>query len=114
MKTASDPRHRHRIALVQALYGYSFTGAVTDTIAPIVARIGDIDEKIASVATARNITDTNKIDLAILRLGVFELMEAKVAPNITIDEAIEIAKEYGSDNSSKFVNAVLSALAKTV
>jgi len=56
----------------------------------------------------------NKIDLAMLRVGVFELMEGEVKPAIIIDEAVEIAKEYGSDNSSKFIHAVLNALTKQV
>lgn len=111
MKTAQDPRHLRRVALVKELFAYSFSGESTSDIQPIVEQLDSIDALIASVATEWRLSDMNKIDLAILRLGVFELTKKEVTENITIDEAIEIAKEYGADQSSKFVNAVLSKIA---
>ncbi len=111
MKTSHDPRHLHRISQVKLLYTYSFAGVVTSEIEAVVAKIPELDEKIKLVATEWSIADMNKIDLAILRLGVFELLQKENKPAIIIDEAIEIAKEFGADHSSKFVNAVLSKIA---
>jgi N utilization substance protein B len=55
----------------------------------------------------------NKIDLAILRLAVFELIiENSQPPKVIIDEAVELAKEFGSESSSKFVNGVLGTILK--
>ncbi len=55
----------------------------------------------------------NKIDLAILRLGVFELIiEQKEPQKVIIDEAVELGKEFGAENSPKFVNGVLGAILK--
>jgi N utilization substance protein B len=55
----------------------------------------------------------SKIDLAILRLGVYELtIQKKEPPKVVIDEAVELAKSYGGDNSSKLVNGVLGTIWK--
>jgi transcription antitermination protein NusB len=111
MKTSRDPRHLHRIELVKTLYTYSFSGEVTEEIKDIVARLTSIDQTIQDIATDHPLSQINKIDLAILRLGVFELEQKENTPNVVIDEAIEIAKEYGGDNSKNFINAVLSKVA---
>ncbi|MEP7167393.1 MAG: transcription antitermination factor NusB [Candidatus Woesebacteria bacterium] len=111
MKTSKDPRHQQRIQLVKALFTYSFSSEGTEEIADIVAKLPAIDELIKGVAKDHPLQDINKIDLAILRLGVFELEKKELSPNIIIDEAIEIAKEYGAENSKNFVNAVLSKIA---
>jgi N utilization substance protein B len=51
------------------------------------------------------------VDRNILRLGIFELIYAeKIPPKVAINEAIEIAKAFGSDSSSKFVNGVLGSI----
>lgn len=53
----------------------------------------------------------SRIDRAILQLGIYELKyEDEIPPLVTINEAVELAKEMGNDNSHKFVNGVLSTL----
>ena len=53
----------------------------------------------------------NRIDLAILRLASYELMvEQKEPKNVIIDEAVELAKEYGNESSPGFVNGVLGKI----
>jgi transcription antitermination protein NusB len=55
-----------------------------------------------------------KVDLAVLRLSAYSLLYQKDVPaQITIDEAIEIVKEYGSEDSYRFVNGVLDAIWKS-
>lgn len=57
----------------------------------------------------------NKVSLAILRMSIYSLLFQKdISPSIVIDEAVDIAKEYGEDDSFKFVNAVLDNIRKTV
>jgi transcription antitermination protein NusB len=52
-----------------------------------------------------------KIDIEILRIAIFEGFIAKITPpKVAIDEAIELAKDFGGDPSSKFVNGVLGGL----
>ena len=52
--------------------------------------------------------------MAVLRLATYELMKAKQPTKVVIDEAVELAKAFGSENSAKFVNGVLDAVAKDV
>lgn len=55
-----------------------------------------------------------KVDLAILRLAVYELKFAQTPPPVVINEAIELAKEYASDDSKRFINGMLDRIAKEV
>ena len=117
MKTALDPRHKTRQDIVQLLFSYSF---VEQNIPNVNARevIGKkeaIDEKIKSIAPEFPIEKINKVDLAILRLAVFELQFEKKAPaKVIIDEAIELAKEFGGDASPGFINGALGKLLKEI
>lgn len=113
MKTARDPRHQQREKKVQLLYQYSFQPEKTKDplIAPIIKHLSQIDEMIGQAAPSWPIEKLNKIDLAILRLAAWELkLEKKVPPKVAIDEAVELAKKYGSENSPKFINGALGAL----
>jgi N utilization substance protein B len=54
-----------------------------------------------------------KVDLAILRVSIYSLLfQTDIAPQITIDEAIEIAKEFGAEDSYRFINGILDAVWK--
>lgn len=73
----------------------------------------EIDEIIQSVSEHWRISRMALVDRNILRLAAFELMHGKdLAPAIVIDEAIEIAKKYSSDQAVVFVNGILDALNK--
>lgn len=110
MKTANDPRHRKRIEKVKALYTYSFSGVASKDIEEIVEKLPEIDARIAQAAPERPVTDMNKVDLAIVREGVFELLGGG-KKEIVIDEMVEIAKVFGADSTPKFVNATLNTIA---
>lgn len=114
MKTSQDPRHLRRIELMQKLFSLGFPGATKDkTIAQIGKHIITIDEAIGAAAPEWPVDKISKIDLAILRLSIFELtVEKKEPPKVIIDEAVEIAKEFGNENSAKFVNGVLGTILK--
>ncbi len=109
MKTSSDPRHKRRQHIVQELFKVDFYTQPIDTIAkPIIENKQLIDERIQQAAPEFPIEKINKIDLAILRLAVFELLIEKKEPaNVIIDEAIELAKEFSGDTSPAFVNGAL-------
>ena len=68
--------------------------------------------KIKKAAPTWPIEKLNKIDLAILRLAVFELENQQTPPKVVIDEAIELAKEFGAESSASFVNGVLGTIYK--
>ena len=111
MKTASDPRHKIRRKIVKDLFANSFASQTTTlTTKKILNNLPEIDEKISKAAPEWPIEKINKIDLAILRLATWELMENKLPQKVVIDEAIELAKEYGSENSFSFVNGVLGTI----
>ncbi len=70
-----------------------------------------LDEQLQPVAPEWPLDQIARIDHIILRLGLWELLnERDVPPKVVINEAIELAKAFGSDNSSKFVNGVLGTL----
>ena len=57
----------------------------------------------------------NRVDLAVLRMSVFALMfRSEIHPSIVIDEAIDISREFGTDDSYRFVNGVLDSIRKTL
>lgn len=112
MKTALDPRHKKRQRLVEDLFKADFHKQKIEKDAKnILARIDFIDKSIQKAAPQFSIDKINKIDLAILRLAVFELLvEKKQPPKVIIDEAIELAKEYGGETSPSFINGALAQL----
>lgn len=73
-------------------------------------KLPQIDQEIQACAPEWPISQINRVDLAVLRLGVWELMEGENPYKVVIDEAVELAKEYGSENSPKFINGVLGAV----
>lgn len=109
MKKKSDPRHQKRIHLMQQLFSYNTNpkGKYLD-IQEIIKNLSQIDKIIAKSAPQWPIEKINKIDLSILRLAIFELLLKREAPQkVAIDEAVELAKEYGAESSASFVNGVL-------
>lgn len=112
MKTPLDPRHKRRQKLVEELFKVDFHKQSVSTQAKkILESIGFIDKQIQKIASQFPIDKINKVDLAILRLAVFELLiEKREPPKVIIDEAIELAKEYGGSTSPSFINGALAEL----
>ena len=113
-----DQRHQKRVELLQDLFACTFTANNLEnclstregTIVDILNQLTELDELIQKVAPERPLADINKVDLAILRLIVFESKHTKTPKKVLIDEGIELAKEFGSENSSRFVNGALAKL----
>ena len=135
-------RHLGRIVVLQTLYEYEFRSQSEDEnvdLADIIARnmeryedtIGDkqfvqdllngiverqveLDTKLQPMAPEWPISQISRIDRNVLRMGLFELlyMQETVPPKVAINEAVELAKAFGSDNSSKFINGVLGTAFK--
>lgn len=111
MKLKSDPRHRQRIKRMRALFAFDFHAEIIDPdIASVVADLETIDGEISTAAPEWPIAQINKVDLAVLRLAIFEIKHKEIPYKVAIDEAVELAKEYGSDNSAKFINGVLGTV----
>lgn len=74
----------------------------------VVDRIKDIDEKINTVSVGWKTSRMGKVDLTIIRLAVYEILYDDTIPNaVAINEAVELAKKFGTEESSAFVNGVL-------
>lgn len=99
---------------MQQLFSYSFRPvAPHEETAPIIANIDDIDGYIEKAASEWPLPKIAKIDLAILRLAVWEIMfDSSTPQKVVIDEAVELAKSYGNEHSAKFVNGVLGTIIK--
>lgn len=141
MKRLTDPRHLSRILVLQELFREDF-GKVNSFITEDVSvddlvqineiseynkdlyqnildgvpqEIEQIDEIIKKYAPQWNIDQMKLVDLQILRIAIYEGFLAKITPpKVAIDEAIEIAKEFGGESSGKFVNGVLGAIYEEV
>ncbi|GLS91206.1 N utilization substance protein B [Psychromonas marina] len=129
MKMKPAERRRARQFAVQAVYQWQITGATfaqiveqfsvdqdlskTDVpyfkelLSGVINRKETLDEKL-SPYLSRKIGDVDMVDIAILRLAMFELSYRTDVPHkVVLNEAIELAKDFATDESYKFVNGVL-------
>lgn len=130
-------RHLSRLVAMQTLYEVDFRpGAKIDEIKErnihefegnvdvefynmivdgVMKNQADLDEMISSSAPEWPIDQIPPIDRIILELSIFELKyEKDLPPKVAIDEAVELAKQFGADNSSKFINGVLGSVFKNL
>ena len=130
-------RRKSRAVILQALYEIDSSGHSADEVinhlladkelsgensafvrrqvTGVVQNRKQLDEHIKRFAPSWPITQLPAIDRNILRLAIFELLiDNKVPVNITINEAVELAKKFGSDNSARFINGVLSSVSTLV
>ncbi len=135
-------RHLGRILVLQTLYEYEFRSQsedpkvnleeiinrnmsryddtigdkqfVEDLLYGVVEKQVELDDKLQPMAPEWPISQIARIDRNVLRIGLFELlyMRETVPPKVAINEAVELAKAFGSDNSSKFINGVLGTAFK--
>ena len=77
----------------------------------IVEKLPEIDELLEKYSKGWKLSRMNKVDLTILRLGVYEMKyDEDIPERVAINEAVELAKKFGGDVSPAFVNAVLAKL----
>ena len=134
-------RRKGRILAMQALYAWEITGASVDElcafawlgdeqadsfdestrqfsrmiIAGMLDKIEDVDASIRHHLENWDFDRIAKVDLAVLRLGVYSIIyQPDIPATVSIDEAIEIAKEFAGDDSYRFVNGILDSVRKKV
>ena len=74
----------------------------------VIEKQKQIDNLIAQCATERQVGDLSSLDRSVLRMGILELIDfPQTPPKVVVNEAVELARIYGSDNSYKLVNGVL-------
>lgn len=85
---------------------------IEDKYEDIAARIVEIDEKINEAADKWNTSRIGKVELTILRLAYYEIaFDDDIPTQVAINEAVEIAKKFGGEDSPAFVNGILAKLA---
>jgi len=136
-------RHLGRIVTLQSLYEYELRESIGDAVDVkeiitrnierykeaiddqkfvsglvdgVIAKLSDLDATLQPLAPEWPLDQIARIDRTILRIGLYELLFAgdSVPPKVAINEAVELAKAFGSDNSSKFVNGVLGTAYRTL
>lgn len=131
-------RPLQRSIAMQSLFEWDFRGQESDQVGPIVEhncaefapgadnfsfvsalvggtidKLGDIDPLISKCAPEWPLDQIAIVDRNVLRLGTYELLFGnydETPPKVAINEAIELAKRYGSDSSARFVNGVLGTI----
>ena len=134
-------RHLSRSIAMQSLYEWDFLDKKSDLekivernivefgpgledesfiwqlVTGVVANLKEINEIIARAAPQWPISQISIVDRNVLRIGIYELLfgdKVAVPPKVAINEAIELAKSFGGDNSGKFINGVLGTVYKEI
>lgn len=82
--------------------------------AGVVEHVEDIDGRIAEFARGWNLERIMRVDLAILRLAVYELTLGEVPAGVVINEAVELANEFSTDKAGTFINGVLGNISRSI
>lgn len=112
---AKDIRHLRRLAIIKEIFASLFLDEINaenfenEEVVEILSKKAELDEIISKIASKYSGEKLAKIDASVLYLSIWELIfDSKKTPyKVVINEAVEIAKELGSETSSGFVNAVL-------
>jgi N utilization substance protein B len=84
---------------------------IRDVISGVTKNSESIDKEIEICAPEWPIEQLSHIDKSILEIAIYELIHSKdIPPKVAINEAVELAKQFGSNNSSKFINGVLGSV----
>lgn len=84
---------------------------IRQRIQDIFSNLSQLDEKIDAVSTGWSITRMGKVDLTIIRLAYYEMLYDESVPvKVAINEAVELAKKFGGDDSPSFINGILAKL----
>ena len=86
---------------------------ISNTVKGIENNISEIEKRISeNLKKEWKIDRISKINLVLLKLAIFEILYTETPYKVAINEAIEIAKKYGDDNSPNFVNGILASIVK--
>ncbi|OCG36132.1 MULTISPECIES: transcription antitermination factor NusB [unclassified Gilliamella] len=132
-----NPRRRARECAVQAIYSWQVsrndladveTSFITEQdmkgvdskyfrelLNGVAKNTTELDDKMTPYLTERSVDELGQIELAILRIALYELMKRQDVPyKVVINEAIDLTKTFGAADSHKFVNGVLDKIAPTI
>ena len=129
-------RHKERILAFQALYAWDMADDDRDIVLKDLldfswVEMGAVDfSRLLAAGTVENIKTVDalirknlvhwdfsrlsRVDRALLRVSVYEMLFKTAPPSVVIDEAVDISREFGSDDSYRFINGVLDGVRKTI
>ncbi len=135
---APSRRHLNRVSAIQYLYSYEFNKPENlmdglrcyfeeqeqgrefhafseELVNGTIEHIEEIDEKIRSHAANWDFKRIAKVDLAILRLAIYELLYRNdIPPIVSINEAIDLSKEFSAEDSRRFINGILDKICSSL
>ncbi|HIS91750.1 MAG TPA: transcription antitermination factor NusB [Candidatus Alectryocaccomicrobium excrementavium] len=85
-------------------------GYIDEVVEGVKARQAEIDGWIAQFARGWSLDRMNRVDLAILRVAVFEILAGEVPGPVAVNEAVELSKLYSTERSAAFINGVLGSI----
>lgn len=85
---------------------------IDTVVSGVKEHAADLDEEIAACLRGWTIQRLSRVDLAILRLSVYEMKYAALPAAVSINEAVELTRKYSSENSCSFVNGVLGTISR--
>lgn len=115
---AHDPEVDLDVIIAKNIEPYEGTLGDTEFVYELARKVAEnaetLDKVLAPMAPEWPISSIAAIDRNVLRIGLYELSECQdtVPPKVAINEAVELAKAFGSDSSSRFVNGVLGTAFK--
>lgn len=110
----AEQRRESVAAVAEGHSGY-LEGLAGEIALGVERRMAEIDGLVSSASTTWPMVRMAAIDRAVLRIGVFELLERQGTPTaVVIDEAVELAKRFSTEGSGRFVNGILSAVDRVV
>jgi N utilization substance protein B len=84
---------------------------IKELVRGVLSRVDELDAILQPIAPEWPIDQIARMDRIVLRIGLYELLHASdVPPKVVINEAVELAKAFGGENSSKFINGVLGTV----
>ncbi len=101
-----------RIELLGVEPGENETEYMNGMYDGVVSNRDEIDRQISDHLRGWTIDRLSRVDLAILRLGVYELMLKETAAGIVINEAVELANQYSTEKAGAFINGVLGSISR--
>lgn len=137
MASNTNPRRRARECAVQAVYSWQISKNdladvelnfmaeqdmsgvdkkyFRELLNGVVLNTAELDSKISPYLTERKIEELGSVEHAILRIAVYELLKREDVPyKVVINEAIDLTKTFGAEDSHKFINGVLDKIAPTI
>jgi len=109
-----DGGEETRLELLEIEPGESETEFMNAMLEGVQRDAETIDEKLSKFLRGWTIDRITRVDLAILRLAAYELMNTKTPEGVVINEAVELANQYSTDKAGAFINGVLGNLARSL